>query len=155
MPTIAVRADVLLPEPLHVSSGEEIPGAVLLVRGRVERKVGHWVREQLPREWRPAGVRVPYRGHGREVPACTVACNDDPGGIPAEFGRGVLHPADGSQRIVGGRWKARLRSQPVIDGHHDRLHIVGDRPAVRIMAVEVTDHPATAVEERDEWQPVL
>src|SRR4051812_35750605 len=116
MPTIALRTEVLLPKPLHVSGSEEIPGAVLLVRGSVERKVGDRVREQLTREWRTAGVPVPYSGHGREVPAGAVAGDDDPGGIPTKFGRVVLHPADGSQCIVGGRRKARLRGQPVVDG---------------------------------------
>ena len=47
---------VVVPEPLHVRSGEKVPLGVLLVRRRVERVVGGWIDEHLVRDIGPAAV---------------------------------------------------------------------------------------------------
>ena len=64
---------------------------------------------------------------------------------PSGRGDGVLHR--------GGKFM--LGRQPIIDGDHDQLALMGELAADHVMGVEIADHPAAAVKEHQAWrQPV-
>ncbi len=87
------------------------------------------------------------RHYGRQVAAGAVAADRQARGIDAEARRVVRNPARGSDGILGGGRELVLRRQPVVDGDDDCARRVGERAADLVVAVEVADHPAPAMEE--------
>ena len=69
--------------------------------------------------------------------------------VDAEL-RGVIRdPARGRIGIVDGGGKLVLGGEAIVDGDGDTPGLIGQRPAGHVVAVEIAEHPASAVKEHE------
>ena len=103
--------------------------------------------QKLKHQRRAAAIAGIQRDHGREIAAGAVAADRQAAGIDAEAGRVGCDPARGRDGVVDGGRELVLGRQPVIDRNDDAARGVGERAADLVVALQVADHPAAAVEE--------
>ena len=95
-------------------------------------------------------------GHDRsEVAPRAVAPDRDPAGVDTEVGGVCMRPAEGRDSVVDRRRKAVLRRQSVVDIEDRDARLSAQEATARVMRVDVTEHPATAVEVDEQGQRPL
>ena len=108
------------------------------------------VDQELAAQRRPALVADAEGRYRREVAARAVAGQRDPHRVAANL-RGMLrHPARRGQGVVGRGGEGVLRREPVAHRYDHAAGAGAERPADRVVGVEVAEHPTTAVEEDHE-----
>ena len=70
-------------------------------------------------------------------------------GIDADAGGVGVHPRPGGPDVVDRGGERVLRREPVVDGDHPHLRLLGQDAAERVVAVEVAVHEAAAVDEHE------
>ena len=104
------------------------------------------VDQHLVHEARPSMVAGVERDDGGQVAPGAVAGNRQPARIDAVPLGVVGDPARGGDRILDGGGELVLGRQTVVDGHDDGGDGIGDRAADLVVALQVADHPAAAME---------
>ena len=85
-----------------------------------------------------------------EIRASRIAANREAIRVDAKFGSVGMGPARCLDAIAEASWERVLRRQSIVDAQHRLTAAVRERPADVVVAVEVTDDPAAAVEEDEE-----
>ena len=108
--------------------------------------VGDGIEQELRGE-RQSLVAAADRRDRREVAARAVAADGQllsRAAEPAEMGRG---PAHGGERVLDALREGVLRRQAIVDVEHHDACAIGQPDSMRLMAVDVADDEAAAVEE--------
>ena len=86
------------------------------------------------------------RDHRGEIAAGAVAADQKPPRVDAELPCVSSDPCRCGDGVLDGGGKFMLGGAAVIDGYHDELTFDGQFSAGHVMALEIADHPAAAVE---------
>jgi hypothetical protein len=147
---------VVVQEPVHSVGVEKVTLAVLGVRGERTGHVDARIDEKLKGDRRPIAVAGVAGHHGGKVSSCAVTGHCKSGGVAAVFGGVSRDPTCGGVAIRDGRRKAMFRCQSVVHAHHQCRHPRCQSVADRVMAGDVADHKAAAMEVDDDGKgPVV
>ena len=116
------------------------------VRAVGHAHVGRRIDQNLEDEWRAAAIARIERNDGRQVAPGTVASDRQPRGIDPEPSRVLAHPPRGRDGVLDGGWELVLRRESVVDRHDNAARRVGQRAAYLVVALQIADDPAPAVE---------
>ena len=137
----------MVDEPPHGRAAQGQLVRVSLMRRPFETHVRRWVDQKLKLQWRTSTIACVQGNHRREIAARAVAADRQAAGIDAEAGRVGCDPACGRDGVVHGGRELVLGRQPVMHRNDDAARCVGQRAADLVVALQVADHPAAAVEE--------
>src|SRR5439155_155620 len=93
IPAVLVARRVVVPEPDHVRTGEEVSLGVLPARARLEVGVGGRIDQELVDDVRAAAVAGHERDDRREIAARAVPADGNAPAIRTERGRVLGHPS--------------------------------------------------------------
>ena len=152
MRTVAVGAEVVVPEPPHALAREQVAVGVVAVGGGVEVVVGDGVDEQLEADGGAAFVAGAQGDDGGEVAARGVAAHGQPARVRAQFGGAGGGPDGGGVAVLVGGGEAVFGREAVVHGDEDAARAGGQLAAGHVRRVEVADDPAAAVEPDEQGQ---
>ena len=90
-----------------------------------------------------------------QVAACAVAADADALRRDGQLFGVVRHPAQGKGSVVERGRKAVFGRQTVVHSHHADPRHVGDLAAKPVVAFQIADHPAAAMEEHQARRQVI
>ena len=134
-------AQVLIEKPGHRGFGQEIAFGVVGHSGSAEAGVGGGIEQQLRHQNRPPSIARQQSRPSSQTASGTVTAHD-----MGALGKGTSDPVQRRHRIVDWRGKRVFWGQPVIDRNHHGAQRIGNAPTDRIMGVEISHDPATAVQ---------
>ena len=117
------------------------------MRGRVHRKIGGGIDQQLACELWAVAIARRKRNHRGEIAAGAVAADHDPRRIDAELSGVVGYPFGGGDAVVDRSGIFVLGREAIVDGDDDQLALMGHLAADHVVGIDIADHPAAAVEE--------
>ena len=133
-------------EPAHARARERQLLGVALGGWPAHAHIGAWIDQELVYEPRAAAITRFERDDRREVAAGAVAADREAPGIDAEPRCVGGNPPRRGDGILRGGGKFVLGCEPIVDGDDETRGGVGERSADLVVALEVADHPAPAVE---------
>ncbi|MNE27717.1 hypothetical protein D3C80_1211360 [compost metagenome] len=146
---------VLRAEPLHHRPAEEVAVGEGGVGGAGTAQVGDRVEQALVGDARAALLRGLAAGGDGQVGPGAVAGHGQASGVDLQFGAAPGQIVQGVEGVQRGGRVARFGRAAVVHRHHRRTAEQGQAAAQLVMAVEVAEDEAAAVEEHHERQAGL
>ena len=142
---------VVVPEPLQQAGGERLPRGFFRIGGPCHTVVvGGGVDQHRADELVPCALCQLQAGAAGQVAAGAVSGDDQLAVAGGQLGGALRYPGGGGQAIVLGGGKGVLRRQPVIQRDHRTTAVVRQGAAEGMVALQVPDHPATAMDVQDQ-----
>ena len=134
-------------EPFHLTLREVVVFAELLIGRRAERReIGHRINHDLKRDRRTVFVPALQRYYGREVATGAVAADSDALRVDAKLFRIRRHPSCRGVAVGYRRRELVFGGEAIVYRDYDSPGTMCDRGAHYIVRVQITNHPAAAME---------
>ncbi|VEI51294.1 Uncharacterised protein [Kocuria rosea] len=137
---------VLVPEPGHELGGQQRLVLLLGVGGAGEVGVGDRIDQHLLGDRRPAVLARPQGHDGREVAAGAVPADVERDLRPGDLRQVLAGPGQGGPGVLHRGGEGVLRGLAVVHEDDGAARLLGQLPAQGVVAVDVLQHPAAAVE---------
>src|SRR6185437_11854912 len=124
----------------------------LVAGGGLVPVVDHRVDRHLELDRGTAAVTGQHHGGDGEPAARAAAVDGQPVRVEAELGRVGGHPEQSGVAVLDRRRVRVLRGQPVLHGDDHRADVLADRRCDRVLALDVAQDHAAAVDEVDPGQ---
>ncbi len=146
MAPVAVRPQIVFPEPLHEVPGEAVTFRILRVALEAGvPMVSHRVDERLGTDRRTIQVSR-FQAHDcAEVAASAIARDGNLAAIRPKVRSILLQPFQGGVAIVHRCGKPVFWRQTVIHQHHNALGGIGEAATVRVVGVQPANHPSATM----------
>jgi hypothetical protein len=124
------------------------------IRPRAGAIVDHRVDQVLETQTQLGAITRKQGQCCRQSATGAFAGNADAGGVDAEFTRVREHPLQAGVAVLDRTGEARLRREPVVDGHHDAFELQRERTHNRLRTMGGTRDIAAAVNVIEARQPL-